>query len=190
MDEIWKDIYFEENGVIYDYRGLYQVSNLGRVKSLNYKHTGQEKVLKAGYETGGYLKVALYKNGKKKRFKVHRLVAQMFIENDNPLIKTQVNHIDENKSNNCSTNLEWCTHEYNNNHGTRNQRISKAVIGINIKNPTFTVEYSSMLQAEKDGFNVGHICDCCKGNQKSHKGYYWVYKEDFEKFITELLKSL
>ena len=116
--EIWKDVvYFE---------GLYQVSNLGRVKSLNYSRTGREKVLKPS-KTNGYLQVYLYKEGKSKRFSIHRLVAFAFIPNPNNL--PIVNHKDEDKSNNCVDNLEWCTVAYNNNYGTKNQRQAESLKG-------------------------------------------------------------
>lgn len=106
--EIWKDVI--------EYEGLYQVSNLGRVKSLNYKHTGKERILKSIRNKDGYWKVALYKNGKRKTLSVHRLVVTAFIE---PIPKgLVVNHIDENPANNCVENLEICTHKKNLNHGT------------------------------------------------------------------------
>ena len=126
MNEIWKDIYFWENGVEHDYKNLYQISNFGRVKSLNYKRSGKEKILKAVKNKFGYELVDLCKNGETKHFRVHRLVAHIFIENDNPIEKIEVNHIDENKTNNHVSNLEWCTREYNNNYGTRNERAIKS----------------------------------------------------------------
>lgn len=97
MEEIWKDIYFEENGIIYDYKEIYQVSNLGRVKSLerldSNRHKVKERILKAGNDKG-YRFVILYKNGKK-RFYVHRLVAQVFLPN--PENKPFVDHINTKK---------------------------------------------------------------------------------------------
>ena len=127
MEEQWKDIYFKQDGIVYDYRGLYQVSNLGNVKSLNYNHTGKEKILKPGKNKGGYQVVALSKDGKAKWFRVNRLIAFLFILNDNPEHKTEVNHIDENKENNSASNLEWVTPKQNSNHGTRNKRVAEAL---------------------------------------------------------------
>ena len=123
MKEIWKDIK--------GYEGKYQVSNLGRVKSLNYKRTGEEKILKPTKTEKGYLFVCLRRNSKAKSYRVHRLVAEHFIPNTDTNL--EVNHKDENKENNCVTNLEWCTHIYNVNYGTRNQRQSETAIknGIN-----------------------------------------------------------
>ena len=116
--EIWKDIE--------GYEGFYQVSNYGRVKSLNYNRTGKAKELKQSINLG-YKYVILYKDNKRKKFLVHRLVAQAFVPNPNEYL--EVNHIDENKANNCVWNLEWCTRLYNNNYGTINERISKAKKG-------------------------------------------------------------
>ena len=112
MREIWKDVK--------GYEGLYQVSNLGRVKRLRFinRHLDfkQEKILKP-YKDGGdyYFVIGLHKNGKKKYKAIHRLVAEAFIPNPNnyPI----VNHKDENKENNYVDNLEWCTHKYNSNYG-------------------------------------------------------------------------
>mgnify|MGYP002679946246 CR=1 FL=1 len=118
MGEVWKDIK--------GYEGLYQVSNLGRVRSLNYGRSGETKLLKQG-TTNGYKRVFLYKNGKGKNYFVHRLVAMAFIPNPNNL--PIINHKDEDSSNNNVNNLEWCTQEYNLNYGTRNERASKSKKG-------------------------------------------------------------
>ena len=103
MEELFRDVA--------GYEGLYQVSNLGNVKSLNYLNTGQVRILKQRKHTDGYLQINLWKEGKMKTHYVHRLVAQAFIENPDNL--PEVNHIDENKQNNRVDNLEWCEHTYN-----------------------------------------------------------------------------
>lgn len=108
MVEIWKDVK--------DYEGKYQVSNLGRVKSLIYKNNAnnriykREKILKLFHDRNGYLRVDL-KMGKRKNAQVHRLVAIAFI--DNTYNKPQVNHKDKNKENNKVENLEWVTNGEN-----------------------------------------------------------------------------
>lgn len=107
-EEIWKDFK--------GYEGLYQVSNLGRVKSLErtfldkigHKQHIKERILKPKTDRNGYLRVGLSNgNGKPKTLSVHRLVCQAF--HKNPENKPSVNHIDENKVNNTASNLEWCT---------------------------------------------------------------------------------
>lgn len=109
------------------YEGLYEVSNNGRVRSLNYNHTGNVKELSPRDNGSGYLYVYLCREGKHKNFRVHRLVAEAFIgEIPKGLI---VNHKDENPQNNNVNNLEICTYEYNNNYGTRNKRASAAMKG-------------------------------------------------------------
>lgn len=119
MDEVWKDIE--------GYEGLYQVSNTGWVRSLNYRRSGRSKLLKQGTTKKGYKVVELHKNGKGKHSRVHRLVAMTFIPNPNNY--KEVNHKDENPANNNVNNLEWCTSEYNNNYGTRTKRASESLKG-------------------------------------------------------------
>ena len=112
MEEEWKDIT--------NFEGLYQVSNLGRVKSLPKVGSGGHNgiILSQSKDKDGYLLVYLYANRKKVACKVHRLVAKAFIPNPNNF--PQVNHKDEIKDNNCFTNLEWCSPSYNNSYGKGN----------------------------------------------------------------------
>lgn len=98
MNEIWRKIEEFKN---------YEVSNLGNVRSLNYRRTGETKILKLGKDKNGYLYICLWENGKQYFKTVHRLVATAFISN--PQGKPQINHINGDKENNRVSNLEWCT---------------------------------------------------------------------------------
>ena len=175
----------EEYRDIKGFEGLYQVSNLGNVKSLNYRRTGKEEILKAGDNGDGYLQVVLCKGGKDKTCTVHRLVAEAFLENTNNL--PEVNHKDEDKTNNNVQNLEWCSSKYNCNHGTRNRRVAEA----NTNNPKSSIaviciskisglitEFPSTAEAERiTGIDHSNIAKCCNGKRKSCGGYYWMYKD-------------
>lgn len=177
MEEIWKDVYFEENGVVWDYRGKYQVSNLGNVKSLKGTRGGdREKILRPRKSECGYLDVILSKNGKTKSFKVHRLVGYLFLL-DTHFDGAEINHIDENKENNIVENLEWCSRKENCNHGTRNKRRKKKVIGYSLET-TKVVVLQSATQGKKLGFNQGNISGCCNGKLKSAYGFIWKYLEE------------
>ena len=163
--EIWKDIK--------GYEGKYKVSNMGRVKSLNYNKTGKEGILKPKKDRYGYLQVHLSKDRKAKMYLVHRLVASAFLEN--PMGYTEVNHKDENKQNNYIENLEWCDRSHNINHGTRNQKISKPVIAID-KRTGLILEFVSVHEAEREtGIASSNITNCCKGKLNSCGGFYWMY---------------
>lgn len=175
--EIWKDIK--------GYEGIYQVSNMGRIKSLNYRRTGKEGILNPTYDKDGYLLVYLYKNKKMKCCKVHRLVAIEFLPNPNNL--PEVNHIDENKENNTVYNLEWCTSKYNINYGTRTEKCSKTRKGKYLydKHPmsrkvkciTTGEIFNSMKEAcEKYNINNSGMTKCCKGKCK-YAGKHPITKE-------------
>ncbi|MBN9647722.1 NUMOD4 motif-containing HNH endonuclease [Terrisporobacter glycolicus] len=110
--ELWKGIE--------GFEALYMVSTDGRIKSLNYNKTGRKKNMALNNHKRGYKHIVLCKNGKHKPFQVHRLVAQAFIPNPNNY--PCVNHKDQNPSNNNVSNLEWCTHKYNNSYGTAIQK--------------------------------------------------------------------
>ena len=179
------------------YQGYYQISNLGRVKSLERSleyppskayPKGVTKVLKERIMTPckdkkGYLFVQLFKNGNFKCARIHRLVALTFLPNPENL--PQVNHKDENKQNNCLSNLEWCTPKYNVNYGvgkykkTLNKRIP--VIQYT-KSWELVREYESATAATK-ALNVVQGCSrsillACRGVYKSAFGYYWKFKRE------------
>ena len=166
--EVWRTAIY--NGEVY---GDYEVSNMGNVRNIK---TG--RVLKPQKDKGGYLCVVLYRNGKHKQCKIHRLVAFAFIPNDDVEHKTDVNHISEVKTENFVENLEWCTRKENNNHGTHNERMakskSKKVIGKSLTENKVIV-LQSTRQANKFGFDQSTISKCCKGKQRQHKGYVWSY---------------
>jgi hypothetical protein len=168
MQEIWKDIK--------GYEGLYQVSNLGRIKS-NTRYGTKGGVLKLRLDKDGYFQTALYKNNKVKYYRTHRLVAEAFIPNPNnyPII----NHKDENRSNNLTNNLEWCTYKYNSNYGNVNVKIAnskyKPVYQYSLDD-RFIHYYSSLKEMEKiTGFGYSNISSCCNGRLFKSHGYKWSY---------------
>lgn len=156
------------------YEGLYEVSNWGRVKSIKF---GRERILKPGTNNRGYLFVNLCKNGKKKNFRVHRLVAEAFIPN--PYNLPEVNHKDENKLNNNAENLEWCDRKFNINYGTgierRSKTQSKPVLQYDLEGNLIR-EWKSVTECGMNGYNYGNVAACCRGILKTHKGFIWRYK--------------
>lgn len=175
MEEIWKDIE--------GFNGDYWVSNLGRVKSVR-----KNIILKKSITNRGYEKAALYKNKKGyKYFLIHRLVANAFIPNPDNL--PQVNHKDENKTNNCVNNLEWCTQEYNINYGTgtrrcqlanTNGKLSKPVLQYTLEG-IFIKEWKSTMDVQRNlGFNHANISRCCRGKYAYAYGYIWKYKKEID----------
>ena len=186
MEEKWKDIK--------GYKGLYQVSNLGNVRSLNYKKSGKIALLKfSTSNTTGYCQVGLQKNGKLKMKYVHRLVAEAFLRNRHNY--PQINHKDEQKLNNRADNLEFCTPKYNSNYGTRNQKTSE-IHSIPIKQydkeGNFIREWKSTLFASQElGIFATNITNCLKGRAKIAKGFIWRYSTDtapVEKYLNPRFK--
>lgn len=182
--EIWKDIK--------GYEGLYQVSNLGNIRSL-YKYKGSNKrVLHKIISNKGYYVISLVKNKRKKQYRVHQLVANAFIINDNnyPVI----NHIDGNKLNNNVTNLEWCTVSHNNKEAYRiglskpnrvmlGRKSEKCPNSIPINqydmNGNFIRRWNCSYDVIRElGLRSNHIANCCKGDRNSFAGYKWSYAND------------
>lgn len=181
MKEIWKDII--------GYEGLYQVSNLGKVKSFPRKgtHELKEHILKPGKNHKGYLQVKLTKNCIGKTIPVHRLVAKIFIPNPNNL--PQVDHIDDNKENNCVDNLQWITNSDNMakawKTGVRtiektykrgkDNKISKSVIQYDLQG-NFIKQWYCIKDIERElKFNNRNICACCKHKRPTAYGFKWEY---------------
>lgn len=175
------------------YEELYEVSNLGRVRSLDRvyvrkdgsRYTINGRLMKPFDTKDGYKSVKLRSYGNRKTFRVHRLVAQAFIPNpDNYMI---VNHKDEDRINNRADNLEWCTNLYNLNYGSAKERLSIS----HKRNPVYskpveqyTIEgqfiksYPSAKEAAKQtGLHAQNIGACCRGLHSHSGGYRWKYKE-------------
>lgn len=174
--EIWKDIT--------GYEGLYQVSDQGRVKSLERKdclgRIVKERILKSTPTNNGYLLVALCDGGKPKTLTVHRLVCQAF--HKNPEDKPEVNHIDEDKTNNNAVNLEWCTREENINHGSRNERAgksgSKPVAQYSLDGELIKI-WPSLTEVERQtGFCNSAISEAANGKRKQAYNFVWKYVKE------------
>lgn len=165
MEEVWKNI---------DDR--YSVSNLGRVKS---NYANKERILKPFTNKRGYLLVDIRHPNYRKSMQVHRLVALAFISNPNGL--PEINHKDEDKSNNCVDNLEWCTTEYNCNYGTRNKRkaenCKKKVCSL-AKDGTITYYNSRNEAGEALGIDPTSISKALSDrfpHNKTAAGRQWFY---------------
>ena len=191
MKEEWKDV-----GIIkgVDYTGMYQVSNYGEVKSLNYNHTGKEKILTPISNSRGYLSVGLSKNGKCTLERINRIVGLTFIPIPEqlkhlPLDKLEVDHIDGNRTNNRLDNLRWADRSGNERNPitikrisqslVNNPKLSQPVVQIDKKTNEVIKEWSSMAEAERQlGIKQSNISACCRGvnRHKSAGGYKWQYK--------------
>ena len=128
----------------------------------------------------GYLIASLWNKMKRKYYLVHRLVAEAFIPNPNNY--PQVNHKDENPSNNSVDNLEWCTPKYNANYGTRNQRMfnnmPKYCVAKYDLNGNYIAEYLSIkIAARENNISDSNIIKCCKGQRKTAGRYIWKYND-------------
>ena len=161
MDENWKEVV--------GFEGLYEVSDLGRVRSLVQRNRRKPGILTPGDNGWGYLVVNLYKDGKRKAMKVHRLVAEAFLPN--PLNLETVNHRDENKTNNSASNLEWMRNKDNVTYSQARpvQMFDKST------NELLATFPSTMEASRQTGIYQGNICRCCRGKLKSTGGFVWKY---------------
>ena len=174
MKEIWKDII--------GYEGLYQVSNLGEVRSVS-RRGAKGKILSKSINNG-YYRVVLCSNSKAKGMAVHRLVAQSFISNPNNL--PVVNHKDENKLNNNVENLEWCTQSYNILYSSnRHERYynKQKIVQLDMENNLIRIVCEVNEFCKGKDFDESCIIKCCKGKRKSHKKFKWLYYEDYENLL-------
>lgn len=166
--EVWKPVV--------GYEGLYEVSNIGRVRSINFHKSGKAKVMRPSFNTWGYLIVDLRKNNKRHSYTVHRLVALAFIPNPDNL--PEINHKNEIKYDNTVENLEWCTRKYNINYGTGNERRGRRKSIVQFDNNGNVVRKwesgfaaSRYYQIDRHG-----IYNCLHGKQKTCKGFVWKYE--------------
>lgn len=160
MQEEWRDIK--------GYEGLYQVSNLGKVRSLKF---GKSKIRNSYKDSNGYLQIDLWNKGKRKMFLVHRLVATAFIFN--PYNLPEINHIDRNVTNNSVSNLEYCDRSYNVQYSKKAKRIKQFDLQGN-----FIKEWKSSKEIERElHFPSSTIRACCRGKFKTSHNYIWKYKD-------------
>ena len=184
--EIWKDIK--------DFEGIYQVSNMGRVKSLarvilrnnGIKQTFKERIIRQGTNHQGYYMADLWKNGSRRTYPIHRLVATAFL--DNPENKPCVDHINTDHTDNRVENLRWCTYKENSNNPLTIKHISKPrnwkIKGIEHWKSKPVVQLTKrgeLLKIYPNAYstNTRHVGVCCKGERKTAGGYKWQYVDDY-----------
>ena len=161
--ELWREVVGFEN---------YMVSSLGRIYSKK-----NRIIMKSTPDNKGYFRVSFYEHGKSYTRKVHRLVAESFIDNPNGL--PQVNHKDENKSNNSVDNLEWCTNKYNRHYGTATERTRLANMNCATTSKCVRcietgIVYPSIREARRQT-GAMNIFYCCIGRRNTSNGYHWEY---------------
>lgn len=174
------------------YEGLYEVSDLGRVRN-------RRGIIMKLHDNGhGYFTVGLYKNGKAKHLYIHRLVATAYIPNPDNL--PQVNHKNEDKTDNRVENLEWCTGKYNMNYGTLRDRLSliqtnnpkssEKVVQLDL-NGNYISEYPSMKEAGRvTGIITQEIQACCKSKLRKCHGYIFICEKDYtEEYVTKRVET-
>lgn len=188
MSEIWKPAP--------GYEDLYLVSNLGNIMSLDYRHTGEQKILKPK-KKGEYL--SIHRNNRGKDIRVHRLVALAFIPNPNNL--PCVNHINEDKHDNRACNLEWCDAQYNNTFGNRLNKMSKTrrernershfgnVMQYTLDGELISTFRSTVAASKATGIERSSINRCALGQFKTAGGYKWVYDKPEHSYLPDYCQS-
>jgi hypothetical protein len=162
---IWRDVK--------GYEGLYMVSDTGLIKSLSLRKNKPEYIKKPSKNKCGYMHTSLIKNGVQKDVRVHRLVAEAFVPNPNRY--KEVNHIDEDKTNNCAANLEWCSRLYNVTYGSQKRKRRKVfqyTLG-----GKFIAEHDGWKDAENNtGIDSRRIFDAAHRKNGTAHGYMWRYE--------------
>lgn len=170
MEERWKDVK--------GYEDYYSISNTGKLLSKR-----RERLMKTHIDIGGYERVELNKNGKGKKYFIHRLVAEAFIMKDES--RPFVNHIDFDTTNNNVNNLEWCTQKENIRHSAENGRMctKEANKATSKKVYQYTLDgelvntFNSTMDVERElGLSNGHISLCCREPQRTSGGFHWRYE--------------
>jgi hypothetical protein len=173
---------------------LYQINNYGRVKSLKRLQDGRNRIVEDHFinqfdNTQGYKQISLFKNHKKRNYRVHRLVAETFIPNPNNY--NVVNHIDGNKLNNNVSNLEWATYKQNTNHAwkiglcstEKFKHYTTKVVQLDKQNNILKI-YNSQKEASIDNnIRKTAINNCLRGINKTSGGYKWRYFKEGDEAI-------
>ena len=184
MTEVWKDIP--------GYEGLYQVSDKGNVRSINWRNKGVIRDLRSREHPCGYRQVLLRANGITRMVTIHRLVASAFIPNPNNL--PQVNHIDENKANNDVRNLEWCSASYNvkysiyrhpeRKHGTKQPAWkygNEKIVQLDLNDNVVKVWGGTPELIRDTPWGVSNIVCCCNGGRKTAYGFRWRFANEYNR---------
>lgn len=182
--EEWKDVP--------GYEGIYKISSLGRVLS-----SYSRKILipcLSGKKNKQYYAITLVKDSIKTRYTIHRLVALAFIPNPNGY--TDIDHIDTNKERNTVDNLRWCSPAMNNDNPITVQKRKAAARKkqkpgevVQLQNGVVIEIHETMREASKKGFNYSSIKDCCEHRYKHHKGFQWIFKNDYDNLLSNKSKN-
>lgn len=179
------------------FEGKLELSNLGRVKILNWGRTGKVKITEGTPDSKDYKIICTWKNGIRKNIYIHRLVGEYYLPN--PLNLPQINHKIEGPEgkkmnrvifnedmtiNYEKTTIEWCDPKYNMNYGTRTERATEANTNGKCSKPVlqFTVdgefirEWPSAMECDRNGFFQANVSACCRGEKPQYKGFIWRYK--------------